>query len=150
MPSGGDDDEVETTQQTWRPGPEDLLARNTELAQDPEMAGKRFAIPAMRKTAPVSAYLAKLLPSVDGMSMEAVPPPYVVVFNAVLQSFCAERSHRIIPDKVCRMWLLLLTEALVTEEFGMEIFPKAKPNRIFTVVGHFARVSVLIYCLMCN
>ena len=140
--SGDDDignDEGGTAHNAWCPDEDELLARNRDLENEPQMARKRFAIAELRKTVPVSAYLGKLLPDVGGKSMESIPPPFVVLFGSVLQSFCAGPRHCEAPR--CRMWLLLLLEALATEEFGMKIFPRAKPNRIFTTVGHFARVS---------
>jgi len=130
-----------TSQETWCPQPEFLEECNRKLQQDPEMSGKLFVLPEAGKTTSVSAQLLKLLPDVDGKRLEHIPPTYVVLFNAVLQGFCADPDHSVISGPVCRIWLVLLMEALVTQDFGLEIFPKASKDRIFYVVGHFVRVS---------
>lgn len=146
-PGDAADNAEGTPEQPWCPQPEELMARNLVLGQDPEMVGKRFVLPDGGKTKPVSTYLLKILPGLDGQFLDSVPPSYVVAFNAVLQSFCADPLHVVISTAVCRVWLVLLLEALIIEEFSMLLFPKASPSRLFSVVGHFDRVSVVKYAL---
>ncbi|CBJ33768.1 hypothetical protein Esi_0596_0002 [Ectocarpus siliculosus] len=125
---------------TWCPGPAALLARNEVLAQDPDMAGKRFEVPdSHAKSVPVSTCLGRLLPTLDGKSLGEMPAPHTTVFNAIVQAFCAAPAFALLAPAVARMWLLVLLEALVVEDIGMCILPKTRASRIFTIVGHFVR-----------
>ncbi|CAN0479751.1 unnamed protein product, partial [Ectocarpus sp. 8 AP-2014] len=136
---GDAEDEIAST---WCPGPAALLARNEVLAQDPDMAGKRFEVPdSLAKSLPVSTCLGRLLPSLDGKSLGEMPAPHTTVFNAILQAFCAAPAFALLAPAITRMWLLVLLEALVVDDIGMCILPKTRASRIFTTVGHFVRVN---------
>lgn len=144
LSAGSREPNEDGTLPAWCPGPEQLDALNAALAQDPDMRGKRFDVPPVSNTvAPASQYLTKLLPDLDGQSLDTIPASYVVVFNAVLQTFYADPGQTVMSRKVCRMWLVLLLEALATEVFRMRIFPKTTPTRVYSRVGDFVRVSVL-------
>lgn len=139
---GGEEDAEGDSTSTWCPDPAVLLARNDVLAQDPEMVGKRFDVPDSRaKSTPVSTCLGRLLPILDGKSLGDMPVPHETVFNAMLQSFCAAPGFAILAPAPTRMWLLVLLEALVVDDFGMTILPRTRASRVFTTVGHFVRVS---------
>ncbi|CAM9538930.1 unnamed protein product, partial [Ectocarpus fasciculatus] len=139
---GGEEDAEGDSTSTWCPDPAVLLARNDVLAQDPEMVGRRFDVPDSRaKSTPVSTCLGRLLPILDGKSLGDMPVPHETVFNAMLQSFCAAPGFAILAPAPTRMWLLVLLEALVVDDFGMTILPRTRASRVFTTVGHFVRVS---------
>lgn len=127
-------------QETWCPTPEELEERNITLAADPEMKNKQFKV--VDKTCPVSTLLLRILPSIHDRSLDKLPPPHVVIFNAILQSFCADPSHAVMTTAVCRMWLVLLMESIAVHELHMRIFPKTKADRVFERVGDFMKVCV--------